>query len=561
MHHPIFTFLLVVLLLSGRVSAQTAEYEFDSLPVYSKKLDYGGAIKYLEREKNRNTQWSDSARCDWKIVHAKFLIYNGRFDVGLENLKEMEEYCLASGFDLLSQKAKIQIADCYRAIRMVDKAMTEIQNVKKDVVQEDTFLLVKYLHRKAAIFSEHHLISKKVEDLDTSYFYSQQALQLAKQNNYLDAQATCYNELASNKLVPRSLGNAYYDSAIMIWGKIDLANYVHALNNKASYYLEKGNYDSASIYMQLSDTSLRDKDFPFLKVETYRLLSRLKHKQGDSTKGNKFRLLEETARADYWENLAESRLHDLTVEYETKEKDEIISARNKSIREEENRTKLVIFFSIALMGLLAATGVFYFLSRKKNARLNELLKENEFLIGESNHRIKNNLQLIVSLIERELFKEGVENEKLNEISEKIKSIAILHQQLYLKNAKEYVSVQNYLNGIKKNLEASITGKEIKLFVQIEDFSLKIDKAVFLGLLVTELITNSVKHAFHEVDEKSIIINVNSSKGFARVDYSDSGKGSDEKINPSLAMILIKQLKAKHLLNSKDGFNLKMEFEI
>jgi two-component sensor histidine kinase len=540
--------------------AQTSEFEFDSLPFYSKKLDYKGAINYLEREKQRIPIENDSALADWRIVHAKFLIYRGKFDKGIENLKQVEENCLNNGFNVLIQKAKIQIADCYRTIRMVEQAMQEIKKVDEKIIGKDTFLLVKYLHRKAAIFSQHNFISKEDKDLDTSHYFSKKALTLAKKNNYLDAQATCYNELASNKIVPRKLANDYYDSAITIWGKIDLANYVHALNNKANHYLQQEKYDSASIYLSLSDTSIRNKEFPFLKVETYRLLSKLNYGLGDSIVGNKFRLLEETARADYWEELAESRLHELTVEYESKEKDEIISERNQSILEEENRTRLSIIFSIVLLIILIVIGFFYYLSQKKNKRLNELLQENEFLIGESNHRIKNNLQLIVSLIERELFKEGIENNKLHEISEKIKSIAILHQQLYLKNSKEEVSVKNYLEEIKENFHSSFADNDIEISLLVEDFAMKIDKSVFLGLLITELVTNSLKHAFKNLDSKIIDIKIVNNSGVIHFLYADNGVGIKENKKPSLVLILIKQLKGDFNIDNENGFSLNLKFK-
>ena len=121
--------------------------------------------------------------------------------------------------------------------------------------------------------------------------------------------------------------------------------------------------------------------------------------------------------------------------YQTKEKDELISKKNA-----EQKELVLLIFGILL--LLVIVGIFGFYTKNKNKKLEKLLKNNHFLLKELNHRTKNNLQLIISLVTREMRKnKNEEISGLNNLSAQIGSIATLHQQLYLNEKLESIELK------------------------------------------------------------------------------------------------------------------------
>ncbi|MFT6167302.1 MAG: two-component sensor histidine kinase [Vicingaceae bacterium] len=146
------------------------------------------------------------------------------------------------------------------------------------------------------------------------------------------------------------------------------------------------------------------------------------------------------------------------------------------------------------------------------------------------------------------------------MSEKINSIASLHQQLYLDKSKEEIELKSYILEIFKNFESHFTNQKVNLHANAEPSSLNIDKAVYLGLLITELITNSLKHAFEAVENKEIAINIYAEESTILVEYSDNGKGLKSGQAPSLVVLLMKQLRASILATDQLGYSLKFKFK-
>ena len=127
-----------------------------------------------------------------------------------------------------------------------------------------------------------------------------------------------------------------------------------------------------------------------------------------------------------------------------------------------------------------------------NQKLNLYAKENAFLLEEANHRINNNLQIVIFLISNELEKvSNKENYTINKILSKIKSIAILHRYLYKSKDKQKVDITNYLTDIIKNFEDLFRENDIKIESYFNTRIVANDDAMYYGLLLTELFINSI----------------------------------------------------------------------
>jgi two-component sensor histidine kinase len=167
---------------------------------------------------------------------------------------------------------------------------------------------------------------------------------------------------------------------------------------------------------------------------------------------------------------------------------------------------------------------------KKNQKLQAEIKNKNVLLRELYHRVKNNLQIIsglLSLQSRRIKDETIKS-IFDETNQRIKAMAMIHEKLYQSEDLEAVDMQVYTLELVENLRRSFHTKELTFEVACENFFLDLERAVPMGLIINELVTNAIKYAFHENDEKKII----SIKMYKIPDEKfilevyDNGKGAD-----------------------------------
>jgi PAS domain S-box-containing protein len=156
------------------------------------------------------------------------------------------------------------------------------------------------------------------------------------------------------------------------------------------------------------------------------------------------------------------------------------------------------------------------------------LQQREVLIQELYHRTKNNMQVISSLLRLKAKKidDASVRRSLIEIENKILSIALVHQKLYESHNLSQLDIGDYLKDIVHMLRnyPGIIEKRIKFELDLDKLTVLIDTAIPCGLIVNELITNSVKYAFEDKDEGIINISIKSESDDIVLSYADNGKG-------------------------------------
>lgn len=130
--------------------------------------------------------------------------------------------------------------------------------------------------------------------------------------------------------------------------------------------------------------------------------------------------------------------------------------------------------------------------------IRESLREKEVLLKEVHHRVKNNLQVIVSLINLQAAK--IENAPMRAVFDetrgRVHAIALLHERLYRSKNLGRIEMRDYLAGLVSDLASTnLDNRPIELRVESDDLYLELDEAVPIGLIVNELVTNAYKHAF------------------------------------------------------------------
>jgi two-component sensor histidine kinase len=218
------------------------------------------------------------------------------------------------------------------------------------------------------------------------------------------------------------------------------------------------------------------------------------------------------------------------------------------------------YWSIAAFAMLAYTAIvimiFFFQKLiKTNREFKKLAKENEFLLIETNHRINNNLQLIMILISDELKKIPEKERSEFRILSKVESIATLHKHLYKKSDKQKIELSEYLKEIKLNFQKIFEENDISVEFEVHKKMLSTDEAIYLGLLLTELLINSIKHAFVKQKNKSIQFQCYSDDNFIDFSYTDNGNESKNKeIKPKLVQNLCLQMMVDFTIDSTNGFS-------
>lgn len=205
-------------------------------------------------------------------------------------------------------------------------------------------------------------------------------------------------------------------------------------------------------------------------------------------------------------------------------------------------------------------------------KLKRSLHEKEVLLAEIHHRVKNNLAIIIGLIE--LHKEEVDDagtrSLLNETQNRIYSIAGVHELLYQTESFSEIGIGEYIDKLIDRMQFTYKTDERKVSIDrdISSFHVNINQAIPLGLLLNELITNSFKHAFDGVENARISIEILEKNDVLEVHYKDNGNGFDasvfEKTN-TLGMTLIKtlldQLSAEFTIDDQPGFDIKFRFKV
>lgn len=206
--------------------------------------------------------------------------------------------------------------------------------------------------------------------------------------------------------------------------------------------------------------------------------------------------------------------------------------------------------------------------------INQTLREKEILLKEIHHRVKNNLQIVSSLLS--LQSKNMEDEKAKyaifEAKERIQAIALIHQKLYSEKTFATIEMKTYLNDLIEQLNRSYNnnGNKIQITLKSFDIVLNIDTVVPLGLIICELITNSFKYAFINKNEGNLRIEINHGENdFFILTVKDDGNGMKENfsflesktLGVEIITALTEQLEGNMTYKSdENGTSIKIKFK-
>lgn len=244
-----------------------------------------------------------------------------------------------------------------------------------------------------------------------------------------------------------------------------------------------------------------------------------------------------------------SIVEELEQKYQSELKQKEIAKLEVEQQTSENERNL--FLMIASGVVLLAIFLFVLLRQKSksNATITQSLAEKETLLGEIHHRVKNNLQVISSLLslQSRFIEDKGAVDAINEGQTRVESMGLIHQKLYQDNNFSGVNALDYIQDLAHVLNTSYGAEErVKVHYSIDDLNIDVDTIIPIGLILNELISNSFKHAFPAGREGNLYISLHESNQKLSLDVSDDGAGINNKRtdNNSFGLILIESLAQK-----------------
>ncbi|MDP9076148.1 MAG: ATP-binding protein [Bacteroidota bacterium] len=323
---------------------------------------------------------------------------------------------------------------------------------------------------------------------------------------------------------------------------------VYALNELMAYFVKSEQYDRAAKYLPLLKKTATELS---MKRNLYRIY--MIGFKVDSSRKNYVSAINNYRRSYFlmdslYDVNKTGELNELKIKFETEQNERrIAELKNNEHLQEQNikRAKIIRNITIAGSLILLAIGVLLFKSyrlnvknsraiRKKNKTLNQLVTDKEWLLKEIHHRVKNNLQIVTGLLQRQSA--YIDNdEAMNAIQNsenRMHTIALIHHNLYQSESLDLISMPDYIEEMIGYLQESFDlDNRIVFEKHLEQISLDVAQAVPVGLILNEAVTNAIKYAYRAGEKGVIYITfTGSNEQYNQLTIADNGPGFPEDFN-------------------------------
>jgi len=415
-------------------------------------------------------------------------------------------------------------------------------------------------------------IKLKMGQIDSSLFYHRLALQAANLLNNNRVLIDSYYCLGNDNLELKNADEAikYFKSALENF--VDYRNdyqMSEVYNGLAKAYFLKGDAIQALKYVKSNISNLKNSGATSLLKNSYLLMAEIRNSTGDFDKA--FEAMKEYAlmKDSIYNSEKLTAVAEMQEKYKADQKQkeiDVLKYNNEisSLKNYKQKAFLIgfIIFSVIVLIFLVIVIVMYKARVKTNLLLKQSVKDKEVLLKEVHHRVKNNFQLISSLLN--LQSDLVEDQEaliaINESRNRIASMALVHKNLYLAENLTRIEMQNYIDQLLDNILSSADNKGVTISYNLvaKDIRFDVDTSVPLGLIINELLSNSIKYAFTDRNEGEISLNLRQIEGSKyELIYSDNGIGIPEDIDldnlTSLGLELVQLLVAQ--LNGSVNFEV------
>ncbi len=409
-----------------------------------------------------------------------------------------------------------------------------------------------------------------------------EVLKISETHDNLGIEITALNNLAQISIEEKKYNEAEkYAQSIL--DKTEITGYSEdktlAYLTLANVYEQINNQQKAEESYKLA-LELANKINALPKLsEVYEAMHLYYHRKKEDAKSYQYLVRYNTIKDSLFNKEKNKQLKEIEARFDVASKDKELKllANQNKVKDLENKnqrnTLLFLSLGIFLLALVIAGLVYAYKSKQKtNKKLEEALNDNQILLKEVHHRVKNNLQIVSSLLnlQNQFSAKKSSVEIIQEIQNKIQAMAIIHERLYKSSDLSTINLQSYLENLLSYFSTSynLPEQNIQIKTNIDKIYLDMDHLVPCGLIINEIIANSIKYAFPNEKSGIITIEARQNNEICAIKIMDSGIGlpNDFKIenSPSLGMKLIqgltKQIKGTVNIISNPGVSYTITFQ-
>ncbi len=253
-------------------------------------------------------------------------------------------------------------------------------------------------------------------------------------------------------------------------------------------------------------------------------------------------------------------ISELLISYETEKKETELKIQEHSL---QNTRKLLGLSSVSLLLTLGLSTFLFRLYKKKQS----ISRKNVLLVQEQNHRVKNNLQVVSSLLnlQANMLADPMARQAIEEAQLRITAMIHLHRQLYENGQVDRIDMDRFIPDLTESVFESFDLRHVTLVTETGGILLPADTATLLGLLINELVTNACKYAFAGHPAPRLTIRLKSEPGKSlQLTVKDNGRQyPDLDRSPSfgsrLIRMMVTQLDGKSEYNYHNGLEFQLTF--
>jgi two-component sensor histidine kinase len=483
-----------------------------------------------------------------------------------------------------------RLANMYRELGKTEKSVEWYWKVFRK--REYTEPVNHYMFRDAG-FLARELIKLKREKEALAFILDISAKNkphgLHAQASLLASLAFCYHALKQEQRA-----DMYYRELMKLVGQLDKDNEVTTdIHYEIGHYLmNKRQYGKAVISLQRALNASEGINSLSDTKEIYMMLYKSDSALGNYRSAMQYLMKHKILNDSIFNETKSMQIEELQVQYEIakKKKDiELLNSQNRQAHKIKNITLAGAALLLIIIGLLFNR---YRIKQKSNQKLEahqkeldqknvfletlnaeqeKLLKEKEWLIGEVHHRVKNNLQMVTSLLNSQCnyLRDDAAVMAVKDSLLRMQAMSLIHQKLYEHQNTTTIAMPEYVNDLLANLRENFdTGSQINFEQKIEPLNLDVSQALPLGLIINESIVNTIKYAFSEAKEGIVRITLmRDGPDHLLLEISDNGAGlpvgldivQHNSLGLDLMKGLAKQIKGSFSIENNQGVRITVRF--
>ncbi|MBK0368319.1 histidine kinase dimerization/phosphoacceptor domain -containing protein [Flavobacterium agrisoli] len=485
------------------------------------------------------------------------------------------------------------LGDCYRELGDVNESVRWYKKVFENwekIERENRA----YLYRNLNFLSKELVLLKKAKEaLDFSIEVSRKKPPITpyQQSALSSAKAVAY--YGQNKF---DLAEIEYNSALNALVRNKNSSYFifisEALLDLGDFYLKQGLYNKAKKYINASLQIPKGITTQSKIKDAHLMLFKIDSTQGNYLKAISYYQIYKRINDSIFNEVKSKQIEELRIKYETiKKENDIKLLRNQNLEQNYILTRSNLQRNYILIGFLLLLVLSIFLYRshirkrrtnrllvsqkgeiaQQNNSLQELLKEKEWLLKEIHHRVKNNLQIVMSLLNTQAnyITNPAAISAIQNSQHRLYAISLIHQKLYKTEDSTRIDMHSYIKDLVGYLRDSYdVDSYIEFKLNIEHIMLHESMSIPVGLILNEAITNAIKYAFPNKQKGIVAITIVATGDNYRISIEDDGVGIPESYSHdatlSLGLTLIKgltkQLDGTIEVRSNNGTMIEIVFK-